>query len=536
MTDSFNLTTRPWIPCEFLDGRNAELSTRDVLAEAHRIRAIVDPSPLVLAVLHRHLLAVLHRSYEGPKTMAEWREIVGAAHFEAARVDRYLEMVRDRLDLLHPTHPFGQTRGLIDRGMPVTPIDELDVERSGWGQKEYLFQHRSPEYASQKTPAEAARSVLAHQAFALHGTLKGMNPSMGKTRGEPHSAGAAPLVHCAVIILSRPTLFESLTANLLLYDPLISKPVPGSVEDRPSWEQDPLPARIDGKNELDRDPLGWLDALTWLSRRVEFKAENGAILGFTHAAGRTYKGETGFVDPQVTYVLSRQGGYQPIRIKTDRAFWRDSNALFETQRDQSSQFSRPHAIGLVAPGEGPAPFGEGAAYTLDILGQDAESGIKVDIHCVRHESLTVKGRLFGNPDTREAVEHVLHLAEEAVEHLRASLYTFARHVLPRSDSENKEQREERRALVKSLGAEPAVWSTLGMEFEAFLQRFDYDDDGARRGFEEGVRRAIRKSFDNSISRATSDARTIKAQALAEMQLQRALAALSGTETAATAEP
>ena len=83
----FNLTREPWIPVEALDGSVFDLSTRDVLQRAHELRALADPSPLVVAALTRHLLAVLHRSYDGPRFMKEWGAIARAGAFAAVRVD-----------------------------------------------------------------------------------------------------------------------------------------------------------------------------------------------------------------------------------------------------------------------------------------------------------------------------------------------------------------------------------------------------------------------------------------------------------------
>ncbi len=530
MTESFNLITKPWIPCEFLDGRQADLSTRDALVEAHRLRAIVDPSPLVVAVLHRHLLAVLHRVVDGPKTMQEWTAIGRTGHFEAAKVEGYLARVRERMDLFHPTHPFAQTRGLIGRGMPVTSIDELELEHSGWGQREYLFQHRPEDYTHSTTPGKAARSLLAHQAFAFHGTLKGMNPAVGKRLGEPHSTGAGALARSAVIILRRPTLFETLVANLLVYDPSASKPIPASAEDAPSWEQDPLPPNAQ-ECELTR-PLGWLDVLTWLSRRAELHSAKGLIVGFTHAAGRGRAKDNGVLDPQVTYERNEKQGFRPIAIRADRAFWRDANALFEATRKGQPRFWRPLAIDLVAPGAGESPFGDGAAYAVEAFGQDTGSGAKVEADCVRQESLSVKGRLLADPNAREAVEHVLRFSDGAIRTLRLALYEFAKLVLPMSDDEGKDSRKERWSFVRRSGAETGSWAALGAVFESFLRDLGDDMDDARQRFEDGTRKIVRERFEDALSAELSDGRALRARAAAEERLAQGLARLDSTDAEA----
>lgn len=518
MTDSFDLTTRPWIPCELLDGQHVELSTRDALAEAHRIRAIVDPSPLVVAVLHRHLLAVLHRSYSGPKTMKDWCEIAHASRFESQKVESYLDSVLDRMDLFHPTYPFAQTCGLAEQ-FGSGPIDELALERSSWGTARELFQHRPASYQPSMTAAEAARALLAHQAFATGGLVK--KPQ------EPISATAAPLVRAAVVLLCGDSLFHTLISNLLLYDPGQSLPISANREDAPAWEQDPLPQKLRMKREPKRLPNGWLDMLTWLSRRIELAREAQKVVGFTRCVGQGME-EGSPRDPMVTYRADEKRGFVSIGVDLDKAFWRNADALFEAARGDGRLFQRPKTIDQIARPEARDILGESTMYRTNIFGLSA---VRSRIDLVRAEHLDATVGLFSDPDAREAVEHEIRFAESAVKGLRSALYTFARHLLPRSDGDAEEQQKERWAFVDSLcevpyrkergrdHAElPAVWSTLGIAFEAFLLALDSNKDAARRGFEDGVGQSVRESFEEAISSAMSDGSAIKARAMAEAEL------------------
>ena len=62
----FNLVDEKWIPVRFPDGTREELGIRAVLLQAKKIASIENASPLVVAALHRFLLAVLYRALEGP--------------------------------------------------------------------------------------------------------------------------------------------------------------------------------------------------------------------------------------------------------------------------------------------------------------------------------------------------------------------------------------------------------------------------------------------------------------------------------------
>src|SRR5262245_6008272 len=74
MMPSFNLLEEGWIPCVMSDGEARELSLRNALIEADRIREIFDTSPLVTAALHRLLLAVLWRCFP-MRGQAEWKTL-----------------------------------------------------------------------------------------------------------------------------------------------------------------------------------------------------------------------------------------------------------------------------------------------------------------------------------------------------------------------------------------------------------------------------------------------------------------------------
>ena len=526
MTSSFDLTSSPWIPCERSDGSLVELSTREVFARAHELRGIAD-DPLVAAALHRHLLAVVHRAYDGPRSRRDWAGILAEKGFDAAKVDAYLDRVRDRMDLFHPTHPFAQTRGLVQQ-FSVDPIDQLGVERSKWGGARALFQHRGPDYRASMSPAQAARALLAHHAFATGGLVK--------KPGEPTSATAAPLVRAAVVILRGSNLFETLATNLLVYAPSEGQPIPVVGEDKPSWEQEAPPRQLRQAKEPKHMPAGWLDMLTWLSRRIELVCEGDEVTGYVRAVGQGMAEEAPR-DPMVVYSIDKKRGIRSIGINPHRAFWRDANALFEVARGDDRHFERPKAIDLVASPEAQAVLGDQAMFTLDVLGLSAEKS-RVDV--VRAEHVRGTARLFADADAGNEVEHALDFADKSVRALRSALWLYAMRAL--SPGDRSPDTKDVRALVDSLGAEPAAWSALGVHFEAFLRALDdllakaEDFDAARVEFERCCRRELVNRFGAATSTGEGSARWLKARALAERVLWRELPALSSVPEASPPVP
>jgi len=62
----YNLIDEPWIPVRDLNGNLSDMGIKDVLLRSRELATIEDPSPLVVAALHRFLLAVLYRALKGP--------------------------------------------------------------------------------------------------------------------------------------------------------------------------------------------------------------------------------------------------------------------------------------------------------------------------------------------------------------------------------------------------------------------------------------------------------------------------------------
>jgi len=521
MTSSFNLTSEAWIPCELADGTMKGLSTAEALGLAHQVRAIADSSPLVVGALHRHLLAVLHRAHDGPRSLGDWSRLARLGRFEGELVGAYLERAADRMDLFHPEHPFGQARGLVEQ-FNVTPIDELGVERSGWGSGRELFQHRDPMVAATMTPAEAARALLAHHAFATGGLIK--------KPGEPTSATGAPLTKAALVLLRGRNLFETLMANLLVYDPARAVPVPCDAGDAPAWEQAAPPRSLPVGKEPKKMPLGWLDLLTWLSRRIELVEQDGLVTGFVRAVGKGL--DDAFErDPMVTYGLDEKRGFVPIAMNPKRAFWRNANALFESNRPER-QFLRPMAIDLVSAPEVQDVLGQDVAFQVEVFGIAAYQSRVDDIG---RERVYAHARLFDDPEAFEAVNEVLRLAEDMVGALRYALRAgYARYMLSAGD--RQPDKKDMSALADSLGAEPRAYAQLGQLFDEFLLTLARDPALAVEDFRSGADRCVRDCFQVATSGAEGTGGALKAQAMGTRLLNMSLAKLKKTNEGAELTP
>ena len=450
MTPSFDLTTEPWLPCETAQGERVELSTEQALTRAHELRALTPESPIEIAPLFRHLLAVLHRALEGPADRRAWRRIYEAGAFDAAAVRAYLERVRDRMDLLHPEHPFGQVPGLRER-FGVTPIDEMTLERRGWGTARNLFEHRAPTHVPSMPLAAAARALVAYHAYDTGGLVR--------KPGEPTSATAAPLLGGVTVLVRGETLFETLCLNLLVWDGE-REPVPTHEDDLPSWERPPLPAELPLKKEPAVLPTGWLHMLTWWSRRLELVTEGDQVVGFVRCVGQGQSDATPH-EPAFMWRNDAKRGWRPIGVVPERAFWRDAHALFQGSREKSDHVERPKAIVQLSTPEVRGAVPAGRRFALELIGLATN---KSSIKSVLHETLWASAPLLADPDAGEVLRESLRFAEEAVGALGRAIYLYAR--LPRSPWGSASQTRRtsavwwtRSALDAALGTPSAGTST-----------------------------------------------------------------------------
>jgi len=510
MNDSFDLTTQPWIPVETLDGHLLELSTRDVLRDAHRLRGLADASPLVVAMLTRHLLAILHRVYDGPKSMREWCAIARSERFDEAAVNLYLDRVADRMDLFHPTQPFAQARGLTKSFSDyIDPIDELELEWSPWGVAQSLFRHRSDRAPRTMSAPRAARALLAHHGFATGGLVRKPN--------EPTAATGAPFVRAAVVILRGETLFRTLISNLLVYCPADARPIPlGADGDAPAWEQPPPPELLHMQQEPKFRPRGYLDLLTWECRRIELLKDGGAVTGFIRAV---YKGlaEGSPRDPMVAYRRDEERGWRAIEINPGRSFWRSANALYEASRGDAAWFHRPLAVDLVCNPDALDVLGASAMYSVEVTGISAD---KSSVEAVRVERVAALAKAFGDADARTAIDTALNTAENAVSSLRSALFVFAKRALSAGDRDP--DTKDVSSLSRSFGGDAAAWSALGVDFDLFVRALGTDPDAAVSAFARRARAVVRDVFRRVTDRPDTSGRWLKARALAERTLRQNL--------------
>jgi CRISPR system Cascade subunit CasA len=490
----YNLVDEPWIPVQRLDGTRDELGIRDTLLHADQIAEIQDGSPLVVAALHRLLLAVLYRALEGP---TDGRQ--AAAWFRDGwpldRIDAYLQRWRERFWLFHATHPFAQIPSFEPKAWRAWTV--LAAEHNADNAK-VLFDHIAIDQAGSVEPARAARWLIAAQAFSV---------SAGKS--ELAHTSTAPSATSALVMPIGATLRDTLAYLLVPQNRLVLE------RDLPLWERDPESLQtLMTTNE--RRVEGYADRYTWRTRAVRLKADpSGRVGGVAFASGMSAADDRQ-EDPMAAYRNDDKRGRLPL-IFRERGLWRDFDSLLPGQAGDAPRVI-DHAIAMGRDSSQRFP------QAVLVAGQAND---KAKIEFWRIERFHLPQALRSSRLVRNEVRELLAKAEEVQSALWVACSALARDLL--SHGTRSPEKRDISGAVAQMPAIAMYWSILEASFHAVLhdytERRDWED--IRWSWIKAVRDSLSRSWNCMVgSVGPSDAWSVRAVARAEQPVRRRLALLS----------
>lgn len=514
----FNLIDEKWIPVRFPDGNRDELGISEVLLRSREIAVIEDPSPLVVAGLHRFLLAVLYRALEGPTDIEKAKDLFRDG-LPSERITAYLNEWRDRFWLFDETYPFYQVPD-------YEPKEEMGEKQwKAWtalsaehntNNSKVLFDHTDNTNAGSIPSSAAARWLIACQTFAL---ARGKS-DLGYSESAP-SANA----------------LMALPLGRTLQDTLILSLVPENRDvlatDRAVWEREPetLASVKAGKERM---PTGLVDLYTWTSRSIKLHLEgDGSTLArLADAAG--VRCELGDVtDPMLSYRINEKFGKLPNRLAyRDRGLWRDFDSLLPDLGNLSPRVL-DHARFLTRTHPARVP------RAVIVLGQAAD---QAKIRFWRLERFTLPEGLLDDSTVRTELRELLVEADATAATIADGLRKVARLTLARGNRDlqddkwkagtwipgdvsnfvgQREHEDTPRALTR-------YWIALESTFHLLLSEFTEarDSDSIRSQWLIAVRNAARIAWDayeSSIVR--HGAWTIRAVVQAEEPIRRMMSRL-----------
>ncbi|MFI6713495.1 type I-E CRISPR-associated protein Cse1/CasA [Nonomuraea sp. NPDC050478] len=353
---SFDLTRERWLPVQRRDGREEEVSLREVFAQAGELRRLVGDVPTQEFALLRLLLAIVHDAIDGPLDLEEWQEFWDAG-LPVERVHGYLDQHRDRFDLLDPGQPFFQTSGLQTTRGDMTSLDRLVADVPN-GAPFFTMRARGVDRLSY---AEAARWVVHAQAYDTSGIKTGVVGDPLVKGGKAYPRGVAWAGRLGGVLIEGANLQQTLLLNLVAFD--TDNLRIDAAHDRPAWRRPPTgPGQAD-ELELARRPAGLRDLYTWQSRRIRlaFDAEGvfGAILSYGDPLDahnmHQYEPMTGWRRSEAQEKkLGLPQVYMPREHDRSRSAWRGLGALVTgrapgwEQRKEAAQVVRPRILGWAA--------------------------------------------------------------------------------------------------------------------------------------------------------------------------------------------
>lgn len=529
----FHLVEEPWLPCVRPDGEPVELGLREAVVRAHELREVFDPSPLVTISIHRLLLAILHRAVKGPRNVSAWSAIWERGAFEAAPIEAYLREWRERFDLFHPEWPFYQTAQAPAE--LAKSIAKLVPELASESNATLLFDHT---LEALLTPAQAARALLACQNFSVGGMI---TPNPGDTGSK--FTDASPLMGAAVSLVRGETLFETLALNLIRLDPQASAPYPPEGDDRPAWE------RAEPTRPADRAPDGYLDRLTWQSRRVRLLPERDAagqtvirrvVLMKGWQLPDAVRNGSAVCDPMVAYRANLDQRKIPaawfaLGFETDRALWRDSLVLTQT----AEKNRRPDTLDWLNQLVDSYVLAEDFTTTLDMFGLDAD---QANVRFWRHERLPLPVAVLRDQEMVGRLRAALSYVEGIADRLERAVWVAARLTLFPDPEAKDATLGDKNTLVKARGGKAKTrvdevvrglapqrgyWPRLDAPFSGLVEELAEERRTRERGDEsyghaaverwrEGVRRTARVALQEALAQLEGPPRALAAVARAEV--------------------
>lgn len=497
----FNLVDEKWIPVRFLDGDRAELGISDTLLRSREIAAIEDPSPLVVAALHRFLLAVMYRALEGP-TDIEQAKALFRAGLPGEKITVYLEKWKDRFWLYDEKHPFYQVAAYepqVKKGIKEWKSWSAIAAEHNANNAKVLFDHVDVSDAGEIPTSIAIRWLLSCQTFALGGG----NSDFVYTKSAPSAT--------AIMVLP---LGEN------LHDTLIFCLVPQNKEiqeiDCPVWEQAPVSlSRL--TNGESRAVTGLSDLYSWLSRSVKFDlVGSGEKLGGLALASGIEGLMENLIDPFLSYRIDEEKGKLPLQF-SERGIWRDFDSLLPDNTRLAPKVIE-HTATLLRSSKEHFP------KSVMVLGQ-ANSKAKIEFW--RMERFCLPNLLNEDRFIRTEIRQLLTTAEETQKSLWVACRSFARDVISRGNRDPAAK--DINNFIQQMPVNSCYWSYLETCFHKILNEYtlgcDFDD--IRLGWLKFVKTALQTAWNQQVIAVSSgDAWSIRALVKAEKSIRSKLKELN----------
>jgi CRISPR system Cascade subunit CasA len=485
---NFNALDDPWILVRWKDGRVSEVGIREALERASEIAELADPSPLVVTVQLRLLLALLYRIV----TEYEWETVWEAKQLPADKLTAYFDQWRDRF-LLFGERPFLQYPGLTtDKPGPLSKMAPEMVS----GNNATLFDHNEDDSGTAYRPADALRMLLVGHAYGLGGLLKAKGTIDGAAFTHP-SATDAVIARGVSLHLAGESLFETLLLNL-------APTKNPSANDAPAWERDLTPAFF-----ARAVPDGLMDRYTYLSRMIRLIPETDAdgatvVRRMYYTQGRAI--DKAVPDPMQCYREIKKGGMAPLLLTEGKATWRDLTALLQVNEARGIRAQALNFVGGLVRDK-VVPYNR--LLHLHVTGMASD---KAKVSLWRHEQVNLPAAFLESEERVAELSNRLQAADDTVGLLWKRVRTLCWHFLCPVKEGMSPDPKNVSALADQIDPRRTYWARLENHLPELLERTARDDGDAAGWWEDRANEAAGEALASAIERLGPSPRRWRAAA------------------------
>lgn len=475
---SYRLDLEPWIPVQWKDGRNGEVSLTDIFRQAPLIRRI-QGTPLEVAVLHRLIFAIFHRAHP-LDSYSDWLLAWGDPSAPLESAAQYVsELGKECFDLYHRDRPFMQHPRLLPGDKPLSV---LQYERAQGNNPVFLDASQDGDQLPIAS-ANAARALLVNMAFG--GSHKDSRYHLNEDREQYMLM--APLRGRLTIILEGATFDKTLLLNRII----------GGLIGRPAWER-PMP-----NHPTTTECEGIADLYTRTTRFIRLRpSQSGheALSVALHMGEAIEEGEHPD-DPMIPTIVAN-GKESFLTLQPERATWRSSHVLLNM--DAYAPGMKPaatmHQFGRICAG-----YLEAAPeVSLRVVG--AAGDIKrLKTFIWRDESLPFRISLGEDSLLAANLTVAVTFAETEAEALKRRLYSFAKRYMEAAVP-NPDKKDVIRLAESLAPGLASYWAALAHDGERLGLGVT-----SRESWEEKVRIASKKAFEQAVEMLPASGRRLQAQ-------------------------
>lgn len=485
----FNLVDSPWILVKDQEDHTEEVSLEKGLTNAQDYRDLAGETAAQNAAVLRLLIAINHTVItrmdppveDEEEALDRWEEIWKDGRLPEQAIKDYLSRWKDKFWLIDPEGGFLQSK-TAEIGTDYK-APKLTGDLSESNNKLRLFQLRSGESKESLTMAEAARWLLNVNAYDdTSAKAKGTQPNGEKFP----SIGAGWLGKLGQIYAYGSNLFETIMLNTVLLksdDSIWGK-------DKPYWEEQ---EKVRQRQEI-RMPDNQAGLLTFPSRLLLLKEQNGRITGFNLLGGGFFEKTDAFNEPFTTWRPVKGKKNEPVhfvprRHDAARQIWRDFASIAGFGREKEGQ--ETHLPGIVLwiktlQAENLIPDSQPIEFTMPFVQYGDKDFFVTDTST---QSLMMYPKLL-----TEAGKEWRTIIEEEISKIDTAAYDtgiLAQTVAEASGDSGESVTKfavKGRALAYENADEPfRTWL-------ATLNPSTYEDEEARQGKREELQRKLRNCF------------------------------------------